>query len=102
MTEPMVKFTMIFPVELEEPVIEALLDMDPPLGGFTTAHVDGHGISFSQAALAEQVRGRVARCQLQIITQQARVDEILACVHGRIHFKHGAWWCEPVAGFGHL
>ena len=102
MTDPMVKFTMVFPVELEETVIETLLEMDPPLGGFTTVRVDGHGVSFTGAALAEQVRGRVARCKLQVITPQARTAEILQAVRGRIRFEHGAWWYEPVAEFGHL
>ena len=102
MTEPMVKFTMIFPMELEETVLETLLELQPPLGGFTTVRVDGHGVSFASAALAEQVRGRVARCKLQVITPHIRIGEILGAVRDRIRFEHGTWWYEPVAEFGRL
>lgn len=102
MTQDLIKVTLTFPTELEDVVTDALLDLLPPLGGFTTTKVDGHGLSFKKAAVAELVRGRIERCQLQMVIEHGRLDEVLACVRTKVRFDHGTWWAEKIEDFGRL
>lgn len=102
MTENLLRVTLTFPTELEDVVTDALLDLLPPLGGFTTTKVDGHGFSFENAAAAELVRGRIERCQLQMVIEHGRLDEVLGCLRTKIKFDHGTWWAEKIEGFGRL
>lgn len=102
MSEPLVKLTLVYPLDVEDLVIETLLDLDPPIGGFTTHRVDGHGGGFDHATIGERVRGRTARAMLITILTAADSDRVLHALRAAARFGHGSWWIEPISDFGRL
>ncbi|MEX6724937.1 DUF3240 family protein [Parapedomonas caeni] len=102
MTTPLVKLTLVYPTEVDEMLVEALLDLEPPLSGFTTHRVDGHGTRFDTATVGERVRGRTARVMLITILPPDRVTAVIDQVRATLRFAHGTWWVEPISEFGRL
>ena len=102
MTAPLVQLTLVVPTTVEDEVVEVLLSIDPPLGGFTSVQVDGHGFSFADAAMVEQVRGRMARAEIRMVVDEIRVPSVLEHLRRTIRFRHGTWWTQRIEGFGKL
>lgn len=102
MTLTLKRLTILAARELEEALVEALLDLQPALPGFTTARVSGHGEDFARATAQERVRGRIDRLQLWIVLPDSDVQRVLDMLAAR--FVHGGlrWWIEPVDAMGEL
>jgi hypothetical protein len=100
--EQICKLTLVFPRSLEETIIEILLNADPPLGGFTTWAADGHGLDFSDATVAERVRGRVSRSVMVLVMPRSRLPSLLDAIREKAGAPHLAYWVEPVESFGRL
>lgn len=96
------RLTIVIPAELEEDVVEMLLCIDPPLGGFSAVHADGHGQDFERANVSERVRGRTARLMLHIVLARTRVQMLLERLHETVAGTQSVWWTEPVEQFGRL
>jgi hypothetical protein len=94
------KLTLVYPVAAEDQILEFLLDSRPPLPGFTSLRVEGHGESFDDASTREKVRGRIERRMLFVVLARARLQILLAELHERIAAPHVAYWVEPVERFG--
>jgi hypothetical protein len=94
------KLTLVYPVGAEDQILEFLLDSQPPLPGFTSLRVEGHGENFDEASTREKVRGRIERRMLFVVLERARLQSLLAELHERIAVPHLAYWTEPVETFG--
>jgi hypothetical protein len=102
MEEQICRLTLVYPRSLEETIIELLLTADPPLGGFTTWAADGHGLDFSDATVAERVKGRVSRSVMVLVMPRSRLPALLEDVRTKAGVPHLAYWVEPVEEFGRL
>lgn len=98
----LVRLTIVAPRDLQEDLVEMLLRLQPPLGGFSAVDVEGHGQDFTRATTAERVRGRTARIMLIAVLDRARVDDVLAALDATVRGVQCAWWTEPVERFGRL
>lgn len=96
------RLTIVIPAELEEDVVEMLLRIEPPLGGFSALHADGHGQNFEQAKVSERVRGRTARLMLHIVVARTRTQMLLQRLDETVAGTQSVWWIEPVEQFGRL
>jgi|GEM_PF-232180 len=96
------KLTLVYPICAEDQVVETLLEQEPPLPGFSTFVVDGHGHDFSQASMAEQVRGRVKNGMMVAVMPRPRLLPLLDVIRAEIPIAGLAYWVEPVDGFCRL
>jgi nitrogen regulatory protein PII len=92
--------TIVLPKFFEEDVVDHLLEHPEWVPGFTTTDVSGHGHAVSYHATAEQVRGRAARVQVQIVMQREHAPELIAHLKERLHSAEIAYWLTPVIEFG--
>lgn len=79
-----------------------MLNLDPPLAGFTTLSAEGHGFGFANASTSERVRGRVKRAVLIAVMPRCNVDILLNRLAAEAPIPHLTYWIEPVDAFGHL
>lgn len=92
--------TLVLPRSLEEALVDHLLEHPEWVPGFTTCPVDGHGHGVVYRASAEQVRGRVARVMVQIVTESDKAEALLTHLRESLRSPEIAWWTVPVSGFG--
>ena len=96
-----VRLNLVFPPALEDAITDTLI-ADPSLPGFTLLQAEGHSSDFANATIREQVRGRVDKRLLWIVTERQRVDDLLASLRQRISSRDVRWWLEPVLAGGRL
>ena len=96
------RLTVLAPRDLEDALLAVVLDMQPALPGFTTAHVSGHGERFDGTRVQEQVRGRVDRVLLWMVLPAEDVERVLAKLRARMPNPDIVWWLEPVDAIGRL
>ncbi len=96
------RLNLFFPPALENTVVEILLEHEPPLPGFTTLSVQGHGGDFSRASLREKVRGHIARRALWMVLPRENVDTVLTALRQHMPSHEVIWWTEVVEDFGRL
>jgi hypothetical protein len=91
---------LILPRSLEAQVIEELLKHPEWVGPFITHRVEGHGDPDSIASVAEQVRGRAERVQIEILLDASHARDLVD--HFRAHLPTGeiVWWLSPVVESG--
>lgn len=93
--------TIVLPKFFEEDLVDHLLEHPEWVAGFTTTtDVDGHGRAVSYHGSAEEVRGRAARVQIQIVMEQADTQPLIAHLKERVHSGEIAYWVTPVIEFG--
>lgn len=102
MDQSLCRLTLISPTASAERIIEIMLNLDPPVPGFTTWNVEGHGFDFANATPGECVRGRVKRTLITAVLGRAEADFILGEIAGQAPIAHLAFWIEPVERFGQL
>jgi hypothetical protein len=79
-----------------------MLNLDPPIPGFTTWNAEGHGFGFANATPSECVRGRVKRTLITAILRRTEADFILGAIAERAPIAHLTFLIEPVDRFGRL
>lgn len=79
-----------------------MMNFDPPLQGFTTWTVEGHGFGFANASASERVRGRVKREMLEVIIRKSEARQLLDRIVTGAPIPHTTYWIEPVLEFGKL
>lgn len=92
--------TIVLPKFFEEDLVDHLLEHPEWVSGFTAADVSGHGRNVAYHAAAEEVRGRVARVQVQIVMQLEHAQLLLTHLKERMRSAEIAYWLTPVAEFG--
>lgn len=96
------RLTLVAPRALEEDLVALLLEMQPALPGFTTAHVAGHGEGFERARVVERVQGRIDRVLLWLVLPAETVDRVLSRLREALPQSEVVWWVEPVETMGRL
>ena len=96
------RLTVLIPRDLEDAVLQGLLEMHPPVPGFTVMHVSGHGERFDGTTVREQVHGRVDRAMMWLVLPAEDVQRVLARLRERIQNPDVVWWLEPVDAMGRL
>jgi hypothetical protein len=96
------KLTLVVPPDGFDRVVELLIAIEPPIGGFTTWSTEGHAHDFAGASTSERVRGRVRREMLVAILPRARAASVLELLRDRAAIAHMAYWIEPVEAFGRM
>lgn len=102
MNHSLKRLTVLAPVDLEGNLLEAVLEMQPAVPGFTTLAVSGHGERFDGASVREQVRGRVERSMMWLVLPAEDVERVLAQLRERLPHPDIVWWIEPVDAMGRL
>jgi hypothetical protein len=96
------QLTLVAPASLEESLAEYLLAHPEWGGGFTLLHAEGRGSREHTLTPQEQVRGRVARAQFQVVLDAAAAARLLDELKGAFPKRDVAWWLTPVLDFGRL
>lgn len=94
--------TLILPGVLEEELVDHLLEHPEWVPGFTSHPVDGHGRGERYRQAAEAVRGRSRRVKVEIVTECAHAEALVAHLAQTLASADVAWWIAPVTGFGRL
>lgn len=102
MDKSLCKFTLICPVAGFERIVELMLTLDPPITGFTTWNVEGHGFSFSGASVDERVRGSVRRQMITTVLARETATKLLTEIEEKAALPHLTYWIEPVESFGRM
>lgn len=92
--------TIVLPKSFEEDLVDHLLEHPEWVPGFTTADVNGHGRTVAYRGSAEEVRGRVARVQVQIVLEQEHAEPLITHLKENLHSAEIAYWITPVGEFG--
>ena len=92
--------TIVFPTSLEEQLVDHLLEHPEWVSGFGIGRMEGSGRSVPLQGVAERVRGRSARVQVQIVMN--REDAVALVVHLKqsLPSPEVAFWIVPVLDFG--
>jgi len=102
MNQSFCKLTLIYPLASEDRLVDLLLEIEPPLGGFTSWHAEGHGAGFSQTSTNEQVRGRIGRGMVVLVIARERLSSFLDQMGALSATPNLEYWVEPVEHFGHI
>jgi len=79
-----------------------MLSLDPPIPGFTTWDVEGHGFGFAGATVRERVRGRIKKNLITAVIERADAERLLQIVAQKAPVPHLTFWIEPIERFGRL
>jgi len=83
--------------ELEEELVDCLLEI-PDIEEFSSSVVYAHGHS-ERMTLAEQVRGRRKRLQMELILPAQSVNKVLTLLRENLG-GDGVYWEQAVRNFG--
>ncbi|MBS0337792.1 MAG: DUF3240 family protein [Proteobacteria bacterium] len=96
------QLTLVLPSALEEQVIDLLLGHPELAWGFTATEVAGRGAQVQFEGVAEHVRGRAGRVQVQLVLTRAHADALLALVGEQFAGAGIFYWMTPVLRSGRL
>lgn len=102
MDQSLCKLTLIYPSSGNDPIVDLMLNVAPPIAGFTTWLGEGHGSSFGSASPSERVRGRVKRTILVAVLPREKIAALLDVIAEKAPLPHLTYWVEPVTEFGQL
>lgn len=92
--------TIVLPQGLEENMVDHLLQHPEYASGFTTTQVEGHGQSVARHSIAEEVRGRARRIQIQVIMNGEDAKLLITHLKESLPSREVAYWLTPVIEFG--
>jgi hypothetical protein len=98
----LVQLTLVAPASLEETLAEHLLAHPEWGGAFTLLRAEGRGSREHALTPQEQVRGRVARTQFQVVLEADAAGRLLDELKHAFPKRDVAWWLIPVLDFGRL
>ena len=79
-----------------------MLEMVPPIAGFTTWSAEGHGFGFGTASVSERVCGRVKRNVIVAVLRQREAMALLDAVSAKAPTPYLTFWTEALDGFGQM
>ncbi len=92
--------TIVVPKALEEQLIDQLLERPDWVVGFTSYRVEGHGSAVKHHSLAEEVRGRSARLQVQMVMNTDDADLLIRQLRIDLPNPEVVYWKALIAEFG--
>ena len=101
MTEPVeCLLSIVFPVALEENLIDHLLEHPEWASGFTCVDVEGRGQAVPLHGAAEKVKGRSRRRMVQIALSRAQAQALVEHFRAELPHPEVAYWVVPLLEFG--
>ena len=94
--------TIVLPQPLEEDLVDHVLEHPDWVSGFVIGRMEGSGQSLPLRGLAERVRGRSPRVQLQVVMARAEARELIETLKAAFPSAEVAYWLTPVLEFGRL
>lgn len=101
-TDAGVVLTLVFPIEVEDALLETLLEHPDLAPGFTSQRVEGQGQRVTFIGTAEHVRGRAACCRVQLVVPQASADQLLDILRREFASSRVFFWMVPALASGRL
>ena len=101
-TDAGVVLTLVFPIEVEDALLETLLEHPDLAPGFTSQRVEGQGQRVTFIGTAEHVRGRAACCRVQLVVPQASADQLLDILRREFASSRVSFWMVPALASGRL
>lgn len=101
-TDAGVVLTLVFPIEVEDALLETLLEHPDLAPGFTSQRVEGQGQRVTFIGTAEHVRGRAACCRVQLAVPQASADQLLDILRREFASSRVFFWMVPALASGRL
>jgi hypothetical protein len=98
----LVQLTLAAPRQLEDELVEQLLAHPDWARGFTLFNAEGYSTHLEKLSAQEMVRGRAARCELQVVLEEENADALLKYLQQRLPKGDVAYWITPVIKFGRL
>ena len=92
--------TIVLPKSFEEDLVDHLLEHPEWAPGFTSTDVSGHGRSVPCHGPAEEVRGRAARVQVQVVLDEAHAQALVEHLKQSLRSSDIVYWLTPVTAFG--
>ena len=77
MDQPRCKLTLVYPLPIEEEIVNLVLSQNRLAEGFTTWRAEGHGHGFNGASANEKVRGRIDRGVLVSVLPRSALSALL-------------------------
>lgn len=96
------QLTLVLPAALEEQVIDLLLSHPDLAWGFTAQTVAGRGADVKFEGVAEHVRGRAGRVEIQLVLPRAHADALLALIGAQYANTGIFYWMTPVIRSGRI
>ena len=100
MNRPDCCLTLVFPKALEENLVDLLLEHEALAGDFTTSAVEGHGTNITYQDIAERVRGRARRVQMNILLQRTQAQNLIDDLRSALPHTDIVYWITAVSEFG--
>jgi hypothetical protein len=100
MTQLDTLLTIVFPRSLEEELIDHLLEHPEWVRGFTISQVEGKGQVIRLSGIAEEVRGRARRVQVQTVLARDDARALIEHLREALPNPEVAYWMAPVLDFG--
>jgi hypothetical protein len=91
---------LTLPKALEAQVIDHLLKHPEWVGPFITHRVEGHGNPDGIASVAEQVRGRAERVQIEILLDASHARDLIDHLRENLPSPDIVWWLSAVTESG--
>ena len=101
-TDAGIVLTLVFPIEVEDALLETLLEHPDLAPGFTSQRVEGQGQRVTFIGTAEHVRGRAACCRVQLVVPQASADQLLDILRREFASSRVFFWIVPALASGRL
>ncbi|MDD2988702.1 MAG: DUF3240 family protein [Zoogloea sp.] len=101
-TDAGIVLTLVFPIEVEDALLETLLEHPELAPGFTSQRVEGQGQRVTFIGTAEHVRGRAACCRVQLVVPQASADQLLDILRREFASSRVFFWMVPALASGRL
>lgn len=101
-TDAGIVLTLVFPIEVEDALLETLLEHPDLAPGFTSQRVEGQGQRVTFIGTAEHVRGRAACCRVQLVVPQASADQLLDILRREFASSRVFFWMVPALASGRL
>lgn len=91
---------IVFPKALEEELVDHLLEHPEWVTGFVIGQLEGTGQTVPLHGVAELVRGRSPRVQVQVVINREDAQALVAHFKESLPSKEVAYWTMPVLEFG--
>ena len=92
---------LLCPASVEEKLLDVLLG---PMGdkGFTSVSAFSHGPARGRLSSLEQVMGRSATVQVQVLVTEEQMNDLLQRLRNEFHGTGLRYWASPVAVEGEI
>lgn len=94
--------TLVCHESMEERLVDYLLERPDLVTGFSATRIDGNSQSEALQTMAEQVRGRSRRFEINVVMNLEDAQTLLAHLKEDEPNHDVAYWITPVLEFGRL